>query len=127
MMKTAPAAPPFIPRDVLFGGDEKELPRISPDGSMLAYVAPCEGTSSIWVRNLADNSDRVVAHDAGKPIFWFTWQGNGKSILYFQDQSGNERYHLFQLDLQTGCVRDLTPGDTVRAQPLRGFLASEIG
>jgi dipeptidyl aminopeptidase/acylaminoacyl peptidase len=123
-MKTVPLAPPLIPREVLFGGDEKELPRISPDGSMLAYVAPCDGTSSVWVRNLAEDSDRVVAHDAGKPILWFTWQGNGKSILYFQDQSGNERYHLFQLDLQSGSVRDLTPGDGVRAQPLRGFLAS---
>ena len=123
-MKTLLSASTLIPREVLFGGEEKELPRVSPDGSMLAYIAPCEGTTSVWVRSVGKADDRVVAYEAGRSIVWFAWQGNGKSILYFQDRNGDENYHLMQIDLQTGVARDLTPGDRVRIHPLRGLLSS---
>jgi hypothetical protein len=37
----AAAAPPtLIPREVLFGNPTKGSPRISPDGTLLAYLAP---------------------------------------------------------------------------------------
>src|SRR5262245_18743622 len=32
--------PPLIPRDVLFGNPERTSPRLSPDGTRLAWIAP---------------------------------------------------------------------------------------
>ena len=52
---SAPAAaraalPPLIPRSVLLGNPQKAAPAISPNGTMLAYLAPSNGVLSIWVR-----------------------------------------------------------------------------
>lgn len=117
-MSTIPPAVPLIPRDVLFGNPEKDAPRISPDGERLAYLAPSHGTMSVWVRTIGKTDDRVIAHDAARPIPWFAWQGDGQHVLYLQDRGGNENYHLFQAGLRGEAVRELTPGDRVRAQPL---------
>ncbi len=35
--------PPLIPRETLFGNPEKDQARISPNGKMLAYLAPDKG------------------------------------------------------------------------------------
>ena len=32
--------PPLIPRDVLFGNPERMSPKLSPDGTRLAWLAP---------------------------------------------------------------------------------------
>ncbi|HMF29492.1 MAG TPA: hypothetical protein VKE42_12005, partial [Candidatus Cybelea sp.] len=39
--------PPLIPRAVLFGNPQKASPAISPNGAMLAYLAPSNGVLSI--------------------------------------------------------------------------------
>ena len=39
----------LIPRDVLFGNPERESPRVSPDGTRLAWLAPVEGVLNVWV------------------------------------------------------------------------------
>src|SRR5437764_12590314 len=44
----------LIPRGVLFGNPERVSPRISPDGTRLAWLAPVEGVLNVWVANLAE-------------------------------------------------------------------------
>ncbi len=39
----------LIPRRVLFGNPERVNPRISPDGTLLAWIAPHEGVLNVWV------------------------------------------------------------------------------
>jgi hypothetical protein len=39
----------LIPRRVLFGNPERVSPRISPDGTLLAWIAPHEGVLNVWV------------------------------------------------------------------------------
>lgn len=110
--------PTLIPREVIFGNPEMDAPRISPDGSMLAYLAPHAGKQSVWVRSVGQTDDRVVAHDPARPIPWARWQGDGRHILYLQDNGGDENYHLFQVAVGGGIPRDLTPGEKLRAMPL---------
>src|SRR5437763_1073460 len=38
-----PESVPLVPRQVLFGNPERMSPRISPDGTRLAWIAPDEG------------------------------------------------------------------------------------
>lgn len=102
----------LIPRSLLFGNPEKAAPRISPDGSKLAYLAPdSHGVLNVWVRDLnhPESSDQKVTSDQKRGVRSFFWQIDGKQINYMQDQDGDENWHLFQADLETKMTRELTP------------------
>jgi dipeptidyl aminopeptidase/acylaminoacyl peptidase len=108
----------LIPRDVLFGSAEKSKAAISPDGKLLAYLAPFDEKMSVWVGTFGADDARMIAHDPKRPIPWLAWQGDGEHILFLQDAGGNENYHLFQASLDGALVRELTPGKHVRCMPL---------
>jgi dipeptidyl aminopeptidase/acylaminoacyl peptidase len=115
---TRPTLPPLIPRELLFGNPERVSPRISPDGTRLAYLAPSEGMLSVWVRTIGEHDDRVIARDPLRPISRIFWQGDSRHVLFLQDVKGNENYHLFSADLEGGAARELTPGERVKVEPL---------
>ena len=108
--------PPLIPRSVLYENPERTAPQISPDGRLLAYLAPDSGVLNVWVRTLGKDDARAVTRDRKRPIFQYYWQGDSKHILHLQDQGGNENYRLYQTDVRTRAVRDLTPLDSVQTQ-----------
>jgi dipeptidyl aminopeptidase/acylaminoacyl peptidase len=100
---------PLVPRKVLFGNPERYLPKISPDGQTLAYLAPSHGVLNVWVRAPGGQADRVVTHETKRDIHLFFWQQDSAHILYLQDKGGDENDHLFQADFATGATWDLTP------------------
>ena len=106
---------PLIPRSVLFGNPERTAPQISPDGSMLAYLAPDQGVLNIWVRTLGKTDDHAITNDRKRGIRNLFWQYDSKSILYAQDQNGDENWRVYQTTIATSHTRDLTPFDKVRA------------
>jgi dipeptidyl aminopeptidase/acylaminoacyl peptidase len=108
--------PPLIPRAVLFGNPDRTSPRISPDGSMLAFLAPHDGVMNVWVRGLKACEERVITHDRGRGIRAYMWAHNGRQILYIQDRDGDENWHLFAVDLADGVERDLTPFEGVQTR-----------
>jgi dipeptidyl aminopeptidase/acylaminoacyl peptidase len=109
--------PPLIPREVLFGNPVKTGIQISPNGKMLAYVAPDEkGVMNVWVRTLGQNDDRVVTTDKKRGIRHYQWQQDSEHLLYGQDLKGDENYHVYQTNLKTKNTRDLTPFQGVQAQ-----------
>src|SRR5882672_7737872 len=112
---TAPAAAPLIPRSVLFGNPERSSPEISPDGTMLAYLAPDQGVLNVWVRTLGKSDDRVITEDRKRGIRNLSWEYDSKNILYTQDQNGDENWRVYQTNVATKKTRDLTPFDKVRA------------
>ena len=107
---------PLIPRRVLFGNPEKASPRISPDGKMLAYLAPDEGVLNVWVRTLGQADDRAVTRDRLRGIRSYSWQPDSTHILYAQDVGGNENFHIYQTEVSTRETKDLTPFEGARAQ-----------
>ncbi len=110
--------PPLIPRRVLFGNPEKTGPQISPDGCVLAYLAPKNGVLNVWVRTLGQTDDKAVTSDALRGIRSFYWQGDSAHLLYLQDTGGDENFHLYQTEIATQETRDLTPFPGARALPL---------
>jgi dipeptidyl aminopeptidase/acylaminoacyl peptidase len=111
--------PPLIPRRVLLADSARSSPRLSPDGSQLAYVGPSDkGVPNLWVQTLGKHDDRLVTHDARRGIRGFTWAADSRHLLYRQDRDGDENWHVFSTDLTTGLVRDLTPFVGIRAQDL---------
>ncbi len=112
----------LIPRQVLFGNPERISPRISPDGTLLAWIAPHEGVLNVWVApaSTAQGVDwaaaRVVTDDSDRGIRTFYWAHDGRHLLYLQDTGGDENWRLHDVDLQTMQRRDLTPFDGVQTQ-----------
>ena len=106
--------PSLIPRSVLLGNPRRSQPALSPDGKRLAYLAPNEGDAlQIWVPRLAMNDDRCVSAERGS-IQNCEWAWDSKTILYRRDNDGDENFHVYAIDLETGNVRDLTPWQGVR-------------
>lgn len=106
----------LIPRKVLFGNAEKLSPAVSPDGKMLAYLAPDKnGVMNVWVRTLAQNDDHVVTSEK-RDFFNYEWQQDNEHILYTQDNNGDENFHVYQTDLKGTNTRDLTPFAGVQAR-----------
>src|SRR5215469_2409154 len=111
----------LIPRRVLFGNPERVSPRISPDASTLAWIAPHEGVLNVWTAPIGtDGADlaaaRVVTDDTDRGIRIFIWAHDGRHLLYLQDTGGDENWRLHDVDLQTMERRDLTPFENVQAQ-----------
>jgi dipeptidyl aminopeptidase/acylaminoacyl peptidase len=105
----------LIPRGVIFGNPERSSPQISPDGTMLAYVAPDQGVMNVWVRTLGKADDRVITNDQKRGIRNFNWQYDSRNILYGQDQGGDENWRIYQTNIASRQTKDLTPLEKVRA------------
>ncbi len=106
--------PELIPLDVLFGNPTKLRARVSPDGTMLAYLAPYEDVVNVWVKTIGKEDDRPVTTDAERPIYFYSWAQDNERVLYLRDKYGDENDHLYSVDLATGSTEDLTPFDGVK-------------
>jgi len=112
----------LIPRQVLFGNPERVSPRLSPDGTQLAWIAPSDGVLNVWVAPASPESGviweqaQVVTDDADRGIRAFAWAHDNRHLLYLQDTGGDENWRLHDVDLPTMQRRDLTPFDGVQTQ-----------
>lgn len=116
---------PLIPREVLFGNPERASPRLAPDGSALAFLAPLDGVLNLWVRDLASGVERPVTRDPGRGVQAFAWAEDDRHLLYVQDRNGDENWRLYALapgepgaDGNEVSARDLTPREGVQARLL---------
>jgi dipeptidyl aminopeptidase/acylaminoacyl peptidase len=122
LLPAAPARadlPPLIPRKVLFGNPVKAAPRLSPDGKRLAYLAPdSKNVLQVFVQTVGKDDARQVTSDKKRGIRIHLWTYAPDTLLYLQDNDGDENYHIYSVNLADDKVRDLTPFKGVRAQPL---------
>ncbi|WP_115576201.1 S9 family peptidase [Xanthomonas campestris] len=108
----AAAPPELITRDALFGTAEKSNVLVSPDGTMLSWVAPLKGVPNLWVAPIdAPDKARAVTQDTGRGISEYFWSHRTGTLLYKRDQGGDENFHLYALNLADGSSKDLTPFD----------------
>ncbi|HJV08384.1 MAG TPA: S9 family peptidase [Acidimicrobiales bacterium] len=111
-------AVPLVPRQVLFGNPERVSPRISPDGKRLAWIAPDAGVLNVWVNQVGAELDQAAAvtDDRDRGIRSFFWAHDNRHLLYIQDVGGDEDWHLFSVDLDSGETQDVTPFEGVQAR-----------
>jgi len=110
----------LIPRSVLFGNPERTSPQISHDGSSLAWIAPRDGVLNVWVAPIGPAgadwaAARAVTDDRDRGVRVFGWAWDGRHLLYVQDVGGDENWRLYDVDLETGARRDLTPYEKIHA------------
>ena len=106
----------LIPRRILFGNPVKASPRISPDGTRLAYLAPVNDVLNVWVGDIGSEESHPVTNDTERGIRFYFWAFDNKHILYVQDIGGNENWRLYATNLETRETRDLTPFEDVQVQ-----------
>ncbi|MBD1903067.1 S9 family peptidase [Trichocoleus sp. DQ-A3] len=117
--RSATQLPPLIPREILFGNPERTSPRLSPDGKYLAYIAPDEkNVLQVWLRTAGQEDERQLTADKKRGIRIFFWTYNADQLMYMQDSDGDENFHLYSVNIHSNIVRDLTPFQGVKAQPV---------
>jgi len=93
----------LIPRKLIFGNPSRLMPKLSPDGKSLAWLAPRDGVLNVWVAP-ADSlaAARPVTDEKPRPIMEYWWSPDGTRILYTQDRGGNENWVLYGVEVATG-------------------------
>ena len=106
----------LIPRAHLFGNPSKISARISPDGQLLAWLAPVDGVLNVWVGpSHAPQDAQPVTNERKRGIRFYQWTYEGRHLVYLQDEQGNENFHVYAVDPQTCTTRDITPLEGVSA------------
>ena len=105
--------PKLIAVEEFFAEPAFAVPKISPDGTRIAYLAPHRGRRNIWVRGVDQTHDDAVpvTSDTRRGITTYYWTDDPRWLLYLQDTDGNEDWHLHRVDLDAPDepAVDLTP------------------
>ncbi|WP_431958036.1 S9 family peptidase [Nocardia lijiangensis] len=106
------AAPEFISVEDFFRAPTSAAPSISPDGTRIAYLAPRNNRLNVWLEDLdSDEEARCVTAEENRGVHDFRWTGDSRWLLYTQDGNGDEKWHLYRVDLDNPGAEavDLTP------------------
>ena len=116
LIATAPAFAQAkqIPMRDFFKNPQEAGHQISPDGKYLSYTAPYERRMNVYVKPVAGGPAVRVTAETARDIAGYFWKGN--RILYVKDFGGDENFHVVSVDLKGEDLKDLTPGEKVRAQ-----------
>ncbi|MEM7500459.1 MAG: S9 family peptidase [Pseudomonadota bacterium] len=107
----------LVDRSVFFGNPSRVQGRVSPDGTMMSFLAPVDGVLNLWVAPLGDfASAKAVTDDTGSGIDTHQWAPNSQNLLYLRDTGGDEDFHIYSVDLESGETIDLTPFEQTRGQ-----------
>ena len=108
---------PIIDRSAIFGNPEQTQGRISPDGAYISWIAPVDGVLNVWVAPADDPAAaKAVTSDSYRGIRSHFWAPNSQFVYFVQDNGGDENFHVYASNVETGEVKDLTPvEDGVRA------------
>lgn len=127
---SAPAAPPSADAEPspLHDGDEdraaslaalprpivESVPRFSPDGRTVAFVANFDGARSLYVADVDGKTPprkvTVVPARFRRPVF----SPDGRSVCFSSDSDGDEAFSIFRVALDGGAITELTAGEKRR-------------
>ncbi|MEQ1493196.1 MAG: S9 family peptidase, partial [Terricaulis sp.] len=78
-----PEAPPLITRAALFGEPARHGGQLSPRGDRVAFLAPRDGVTNLWVLSVdAMDEARPVTDERERGITNFRWAADGATLLY---------------------------------------------
>jgi dipeptidyl aminopeptidase/acylaminoacyl peptidase len=109
-----------IPMRDFFKNPQEAGHQISPDGKYLSWLAPYERRLNVFVRPIGGGEAKRVTSETARDIGGYFWKGD--RILYVKDFGGDENFHVVSVNLKGEDLKDLTPGDKVRAQIVDGLV-----
>ena len=106
----------IIPREVLFSNLERTGVLISPDGKWISYLSALSGVFNVRVAPVDHISEaRHVTNETTNGVESYFWAFDNRSIIYSQDEFGDENWHIYAVNIRTGVKSDLTPYKNVSA------------
>ncbi|ORZ33308.1 Alpha/Beta hydrolase protein [Catenaria anguillulae PL171] len=111
-----------IPVADFFTNPDRAVPKLSVDGKWLSYLAPADNEAKnlqVFIQPLSqfrlrnDNGIKQITHHATRDIRTYKWTLDSSTIVFLQDKDGDEVYHMYSVDVETGMETDLTPFDGV--------------
>ena len=102
-----------------FGSEEQPVdfwqPTLSPDQSLLAYVARGEKSYNLFLLNLATGRERLLLA-LERDIVYPSWSPDGTRIafMYVQDK---DNWDIFTVEVETGIVFRVTRDPAIDANP----------
>ena len=117
--------PALIDREAFFGNPEYAGSQISPDGKMVSFIKPLNGTMNIWVKGFDEpfSAARPLTDDTARPVSQYFWSRDSKYILFSQDKGGDENFNVYAVSpsdkpaagKQVPEARNITAGKGIRA------------
>jgi dipeptidyl aminopeptidase/acylaminoacyl peptidase len=107
----------LVSRKVFFDNPDYSQVSLSPDGQHLAWLAPLDGVSNLWVAPVADPT-------AGQPVTratdrnlgaYYKWAHTSRHLVFFQERDGDENWRASSVDITNGSIVPLTPPHGVRS------------
>src|SRR6185436_184178 len=102
-----------IPLRDFFRNPEQTGHQLSEDGKYLAWLAPYERRLNVFLRPLAGGETVRITSETARSIAGYTFKG--ERIIYAKDFGGDENFHVVSVDLKGGDLKDLTPGEKLKA------------
>ncbi|MCX7357944.1 MAG: prolyl oligopeptidase family serine peptidase [Alphaproteobacteria bacterium] len=116
----------MITRAALFGEAARHDGQLSPRGDRVAFLAPRDGVTNLWVLSVdAMDEARPVTDERLRGITNFRWAADGATLLYLADDDGDENTRLYAVDGAGSVSRALTPAGA-RAEII-GLSANDPG
>jgi len=110
--------PKIIPlRDFIANTKTSYGYQLSPDGKKIAWLAVKGVKLAIHFKDI--NSDRIqtINPQRGKSVGNFTWAQDSRTLFYYDDNSGDENYHIFKV------LIDKPKAKSVNLTPIKGIRA----
>lgn len=117
------ASYPLIPLKTLLAQPGFDAPKISPDGTKIAFIAPHEGIPNLFVAPIADFASRkpltrykgrgIKARDLSG-IVMYKWSTDSQYLLYPRDYNGDENWDIYRVNVETLEDKNLTPSPGVK-------------
>src|SRR5687768_10851324 len=95
---SAADSPPPPPSEDLFKLPQVRQPRLSPDGTKIAFLFPHEKKMALGVFDRATKESKIILRGTDESIHRFLWKGNDR-IVFEADVAGNESFFVGSTDL----------------------------
>ena len=86
----------------------------SPDGRRLLFTSKRSGVANLYVMPATGGAAEALTR-SDETLAAIGWFPDGQRVLYASDRGGNELHHLYVRE-PDGSVRDLTPGERLKAR-----------
>lgn len=103
-----------IPLKDFFRNPEVQAFRISPDGKKIAVLKPYKNRMNVFIADFGKQNWKRMTSYTDRGVQMGGWKGN-ETVLFTRDFGGNENFHVFSVNSKTNEVKDLTPGEKVKA------------
>lgn len=123
LAQTVSDSPPIALRD-FFRSPDRAAYQLSRSGNWMSFLQPATGEQgaakrmNIFVQAFDGKAlvgePRQLTRESARDIRGYFWKGDD-TLLFVKDFGGDENFHVVAVDVKTGTVRDLTPGDALRA------------